>query len=296
MVLSRKTQNLIYVFIFLSPSLAGLLTFLVLPTAASAIMSFTDWPIISAPKFVGLKNYVTLLTDDPIFWTSLRATLYYAALNLPLGIGGALFFALAVNQKLRGMVFFRVIYFVPVVSSMVAVAEIWRWLYATDYGLINLTLMNLGFSQVAWLSDRRWVIPALVLMTVWKGLGYGMLIYLAGLQGIPAQFYEAAAIDGASNWQRFWHITLPLLSPTHFFMMVTGVIGAFQVFDAVFLMTSGGPANASRVYAYYLYQQAFSYYRMGYASAMAWILFLIIFVITLVQVRFAQRGVVYELA
>ncbi len=296
MVLSRKTQNLIYVFIFLSPSLAGLLAFLVLPTAASAIMSFTDWPIISAPKFVGLKNYVTLLTDDPIFWTSLRATLYYAALNLPLGIGGALLFALAVNQKLRGMVFFRVIYFVPVVSSMVAVAEIWRWLYATDYGLINLTLMNLGFSQVAWLSDRRWVIPALVLMTVWKGLGYGMLIYLAGLQGIPVQFYEAAAIDGASGWQRFWHITLPLLSPTHFFMMVTGVIGAFQVFDAVYLMTQGGPANASRVYAFYLYQQAFSYYRMGYASAMAWVLFLIIFVITLVQVRFAQKGVVYELA
>jgi ABC-type sugar transport system permease subunit len=156
--------------------------------------------------------------------------------------------------------------------------------------------MRIGLPQIAWLGDARFVIPAIVLMSVWKGLGYGMIIYLAGLQGIPTQFYEAAKIDGAGKWQMFWRITMPLLSPTHFFILVTGIIGSFQVFDSVYLMTGGGPGNASRVYNLYLFQQAFRYQHMGYASAMAWILFLIIFAITMVQMRYFQRGVVYELA
>jgi multiple sugar transport system permease protein len=294
--MSKATMNRLYVLLFLGPSILGFLAFTLLPTVASAGMSLTEWEIVAPPVFVGLSNYVSLLFDDPVFWLSLRLTFYYSALSIPLSMAGALILALAVNQRLWGMVFFRVIYFIPVVSSMVAVAMIWRWLYAMDYGLINLGLMKLGFEQVPWLGDARYVIPAIVLMSVWKGLGYGMIIYLAGLQGIPGHFYEAAKIDGAGAWQMFWRITMPLLSPTHFFMLVTGVIGSFQVFDSVYLMTGGGPGNASRVYNLYLFQQAFRYQHMGYASAMAWILFLIIFVITLIQLRYFQKGVVYELA
>ena len=293
--MSKATTNRLYVLLFLGPSILGFLGFTLLPTVVSAGMSLTEWNIVNTPVFIGLSNYVTLLTEDSVFWLSLRLTFYYSALSIPLAMAGALILALAVNQPLRGIVFFRVTYFIPVVSSMVAVAMIWRWLYAMDYGLINIGLMKAGLPQVPWLGDGRYVIPAIVLMSVWKGLGYGMIIYLAGLQGIPAHFYEAAKIDGASGWQMFWRITMPLLSPTHFFMLVTGVIGSFQVFDSVYLMTGGGPGNASRVYNLYLFQQAFRYQHMGYASAMAWIVFHIIFMITLVQLRYFQKGVVYEL-
>jgi multiple sugar transport system permease protein len=294
--LSRSTVNWLYVLLFLSPSLVGVLAFTLIPTLSSLGISFTEWSIIGNPVYVGLKNYIRLVSEDPVFGLSLKLTFYYAALSIPLSMGGALLLALAVNQRLRGMVVFRIIYFVPVVTSMVAWAMIWRWLYAMDYGLINTALQSLGLPQVGWLTDRNWVIPALVVMSVWKGLGYGMIIYLAGLQGIPYHLYEAAKIDGANSWQLFWRITMPLLSPTHFFMLVTSVIGSFQVFDSVYLMTRGGPGNASRVYNFYLFQQAFSYRHMGYASAMAWILFIIIFVITMIQVRFLQRGVTYDLA
>jgi multiple sugar transport system permease protein len=296
MTLSSTVKNGLYVLLFLSPSVVGFLAFLLLPSLASMFLSLTEWSVVSPPVFVGMANYVTLVRDDPVFWLSLRLTLYYAALSIPLSIVGSLALALAVNQPLRGIAFFRVLYFIPVVSSMVAVAMIWRWLYAMDFGLINLLLMRMGLEQVPWLNSGRYVIPAVVLMSVWKGLGYGMVIYLAGLQGIPAHLYDAAKIDGAGRLQLFWYVTLPLLSPTHFFMLVTSVIGSFQVFDSIYLMTQGGPGDASRVYSYYLYQQAFSYQHMGYASAMAWILFLIIFVITLIQVRYLQRGVTYELA
>jgi multiple sugar transport system permease protein len=292
--LSRSTVNWLYVALFLLPSVLGVLAFIMIPTLSSLAMSFTEWSIIDTPVFVGLRNFTDLVLHDEMFWPSLGLTFYYAALSIPLSMGGALGLALAVNQHLRGMVVFRVIYFIPVVTSMVAWAMIWRWLYAMDYGLINLALQTLGLKQVGWLTERQWVIPALVLMSVWKGLGYGMIIYLAGLQGVPAHLYEAAKIDGANSWQLFWRITMPLLSPTHFFMLVTSVIGSFQVFDSVYLMTGGGPGNASRVYNFYLFQQAFRYRHMGEASAMAWILFLIIFVITIIQVRFLQRGVTYD--
>lgn len=293
--MSKSTSNWLYVLFFLAPSLIGVVAFVMIPTVSSLAVSFTDWNIITAPFFVGIENYIELLSQDTIFWPSLGLTFYYAALSIPLSMVGALLLALAVNQRLRGIVAFRVVYFVPVVTSMVAWAMIWRWLYAKDYGLINLGLQAIGLPQIGWLSDRRWVIPALVVMSVWKGLGYGMVIYLAGLQAIPAHLYEAARIDGANRWQLFWRITMPLLSPTHFFMLVTAVIGSFQVFDSVYLMTRGGPGNASRVYNFYLFQQAFSYRHMGYASAMAWLLFIIIFAITTLQVRFLQRGVTYDL-
>lgn len=296
MRLSKGTLNWLYVLLFLSPSIFGFLLFLLVPSVAAVGLSMMEWDVVSAPVWAGLDNYRTLLANDPVFWLSLRLTIYYAALSIPLSIIGALGLALAVNQRLRGITVFRVIYFIPVVSSMVAVAMIWRWLYAMDYGLFNLMLMNLGLDQVPWLSDGRFVIPSIVIMSVWKGLGYGMIIYLAGLQGIPTHLYEAAKIDGANRWQMFWGVTMPLLSPTHFFMLVTSVIASFQVFDSVYLMTQGGPGNDSRVYSFYLYQQAFVYRHMGLASAMAWILFLIIFVITMIQMRYFQKGVTYDLA
>ena len=285
-----------YVFLFLAPSLIGMLVFVLIPTVASAVMSLMQWSVIDTPVFVGGQNYVTLIRDDPVFWGSLSATLKYAAISIPISLAGALGLAVVVNQPLKGMTVFRVMFFIPVVSSMVSVAMIWRWLLAVDFGLINIGLMSLGLQQVHWLTDARWVIPSLAMISVWKGLGYGMIIYLAALQAVPSHLYEAASIDGATPWQRFWRITFPLLAPTHFFMLVTGVIGSFQVFDTVYLMTRGGPGNASRVYAFYLWQQAFSFYHMGYASAMAWILFVIIFIITLAQVRLIERGVTYELA
>lgn len=289
----RKTP-LKYVLIFLLPSLLGFTLFNVIPIISSLGLAFTEWDLMTPIRFVGLDNFISMFTDDPLFWPSLGRTLLYASMSIPLGIVTSLLLALAMNRPLKGIAIFRVIYFIPYVSSMIAVSMVWKWLYNDQFGLINTFLSLVGLPTQSWLNDASLVIPSLVLMDVWKGAGFGMLIYLAALQGIPEQLYEAATVDGANAFQRFFKITLPLLGPAHFYMLVTGLIGGFQVFDSVYLMTQGGPGFATRVYAYNLYQTAFRQFQMGYASAMAWFLFFIIFAVTLLQFKRLGGKVQYD--
>jgi multiple sugar transport system permease protein len=289
----RKTP-LKYVLIFLLPSLVGFTLFNVIPILSSLGLAFTEWDLMTPIKFMGFDNFVTMFTDDPLFWPSLGRTLLYASMSIPLGIVTSLMLALAMNRPLKGIAIFRVIYFIPYVSSMIAVSMVWKWLYNDQFGLINTFLVLIGLQPQNWLNNANLVIPSLVLMDVWKGAGFGMLIYLAALQGIPEQLYEAATVDGANAFQRFFKITLPLLGPAHFYMLVTGLIGGFQVFDSVYLMTQGGPGFATRVYAYNLYQTAFRQFQMGYASAMAWFLFFIIFAVTLFQFKRLGGKVQYD--
>ncbi len=289
----RKTP-LKYVLIFLLPSLLGFILFNIIPIISSLMLSFTEWNLLTPIRFVGVSNFVNMLTKDPLFWPSLGRTLLYASLSIPLGIVVSLFLALAMNRPLKGIALFRVIYFIPYVSSMIAVAMVWKWLYNDQFGLINIFLSTIGLPPQSWLGNANLVIPSLVLMDVWKGAGFGMLIYLAALQSIPEQLYEAATMDGANSFQSFFKITVPLLGPAHFYMLVTGLIGGFQVFDSVYLMTKGGPGFASRVYAFNLYQTAFRQFEMGYASAMAWFLFFIIFAVTLLQFRKLGGKIQYD--
>ena len=289
----RRGRQDLAAYLFLLPGLIHFIVFVLFAVLASLGLSFTQWDLLSAPSFIGLQNFADMLHDD-LFWNALRVTLLYVALSLPAGVALALALALAMNQRLWGISFFRACYFIPVVSSMVAVAMVWRWIYQPDFGLLNYLLSLVGVSGPDWLGDDHLVMLSLAILSIWKGLGFNMVLFLAGLQGIPRPLYEAAAIDGAGRWARFRHVTWPLLTPTTFFVVVLGVIGSFQVFDQVVLMTGGGPADASRVYTFYLYVKAFQDHAMGYAAALAWVLFAIIAVITAVQVRFLGNRVNYE--
>jgi multiple sugar transport system permease protein len=281
-------------YLFITPSLVHLLVFVIGLMFASAVISLYRWDLLTPAEFVGLRNYYDLVRD-PQMWNAMRNTIYFCLLTIPTGIALSLALAIAVNTKLRGMVFFRSAYFLPFIVSMVAVAVIWRWLYNFDFGLLNWLIGLVGFEKVDWLGNPATAMPAVAIMFVWKSLGWNMTLFLAGLQGIPAHLYEAAALDGANRWQQFRYITWPLLSPTTFFVTVTTLIGNFQVFDAIYLMTRGGPGKSTEVYNYYLYNQAFVFFNMGYAAAMAWVLCLILGVLIYVQFRVLGRRVQYEL-
>lgn len=285
----------IYFHLYISPWLLGFLIFTLWPIIQSLYISFTDWEmqLNVIPKFIGISNYKNLLFDDPLFWISLKNTFYYAFGSVPLGLLLALILALLLNQKLRGITIFRTIFYLPSVISGVAVALLWVWIFNPNFGIVNAILARLGLPTPGWLTDPTWAMPALIIMSLW-GVGGSMLIFLAGLQGIPTEFYEAAEIDGANWWSKFKHITIPLLSPTIFFNLVMGIIGSFQVFTNVYIMTSGGPGTATLVYVLYLFQNAFLYFKMGYASAMAWILFVIILVLTLLVIKSSAFWVYYE--
>lgn len=281
---------------FLAPGLLTFSAFVILPVLTSFALSLTRWDLFSAPEFIGLENYVRLLgfhresgrivMNDPEFWQSLGNTFFYM-LTIPLN----LLLALAVASFLNGPVplrgFFRTLYFLPVVCTLVAVSILWRWIFNPDYGLLNYLLGLAGIEGPAWLVSRTWAKPAIMMVMLWKGLGYSVVIYLAGLQTIPNELHEAARMDGAGRWTRFWRITFPLLAPTHFFLAVIGVIWGFQTFDTVYLMTQGGPAGSTQPVLLYLYHHAFQWFEMGYASAIAWILFLLMMLATLVQWRAA---------
>ncbi len=282
-------------YLFLLPNMIGFLLFTVLAVGASAVISLTNWDLLSPPKFVGLANYQKLLTNDPLFHKVLFNTFYFTVVSVPLAIVIALLLALALNEGIRGIALFRVAYFLPVITSGVVVALIWRWLYNPDFGVLNYVLYNLGIqSPPNWLADQRWAMPAVIIMAVWKQVGYNMVIFLAGLQAIPTNLYEAASIDGAGRLDRFRHITLPLLTPTTFFILIVSLIGSLQVFDAVLVLTEGGPANATRTLVYHIWQQAFQFLQMGYAAAVAWVLFFLIFLITIAQWKLQARWVHYE--
>jgi len=289
----KGRKSLLWVLLFLLPNFLGFLLFQLGPILASLWLSFEKWDIMSPPIFVRLKNYIDLVSD-PLFWQGLKATAYYTVIGVPIAVSLGLVVALLLNRKIKGLKLFRTMYFTPVVCSMVSVAVVWGWLYNRDFGLINSLLKGIGLSPLDWLGDERLAIPSLAIMGAWKTIGYNMVLFLAGLQGIPQQLYEAAEIDGATSWSKFRYITLPLLSPTFFFISITSIIGSFQVFDQVYIMTKGGPGNATRVYYFYLYENAFKFYRMGYASAMAYILLCVILLLTFVQIKFFERFVIYE--
>ncbi len=264
------------------------------PVIYSLVMSFYEWnPLAEQTKFIGFANYLNAFTRDPVFWIALRNTLYYMIVTVPVGIILSLLVALLINSLPRLVGFFRVIYFIPVITSMVAVSIVWKWLYQSRFGLFNELLrmvlidnLHLPINpSVPWLTSTTLAMPSVMAMSIWKGLGFTMVLFLAGLTSIPTIYYEAAKVDGAGRWQVFRHITLPLLQPTMVFVVLTGVIGALQEFTPMYVMTSGGPVNSTKTIVFQLYDQAFKNFRFGYASALAFILFVIILVLTLLQWR-----------
>lgn len=280
-------------YLYLLPTIIGLLLFSAGAVAASFFMSFTRWDVISTPEWVWFENYAGLWHSD-IFWEVFRNTFYFVVLAVPVSVVSSLALALLVNTGLRGITLFRTAYFLPVVSSMIAVALVWSWIFNPEYGLLNYLLRVLfGVQGPAWLDDSAWALPAMVIVTVWKGLGSSMIIFLAGLQNIPGDLYHAATIDGAGAWRRFRNITLPMLSPTTFFVLVITLINAFQVFEQTYVLTKGGPANSTLTLSYYIYQNAFQFFQMGKAAAVSYVLFAIIFSVTLLQFRVQKRWVFY---
>ncbi len=295
---SRETSirfgEALWGYLLIAPSMLGVLAFSLFPVLAALGISFTDWNLITPPEYVSLSNYRVLL-GDPNFTRVLLNTLYYTAGTVPLNLVLSLALAVALNQKIRGIALYRTAYFIPVVSSMVAVGLIWSWLYDTNYGLINALLVKMHLSPVGWLTSTEWAMPAVIITSVWKSLGFNMMIFLAALQDIPKALYEAAKIDGANSWQLFRHITLPLVTPAVFFVLIMGIIGSFQAFDQVYVMTEGGPARATTVIVFYIWQNAFEFFKMGYASATAYVLFLLILAGTIIQWRIRRRWVFGEM-
>lgn len=279
---------------FLLPNLLGFLAFTMLPVIAALLISFTNWDLLRPAEWVGFANYERLLTD-PLFHRVLRNTLVYVLGTVPVQMLLALLIALALNQRIPGQIFFRTAFFMPVIASTVAVALVWRWIYHADFGLLNSALYALGVSDPpSWLSSTRWALPAVIIMSIWQQIGFSMVLFLAGLQGVPQTLYEAARIDGANTFQRFRFITIPLLSSTTFFVLVIGIINSFQVFDQALVMTNGGPANATNTIVFNIYRYGFQFFQMGYAAAMAWVLFALIFIVTVVQFRYQRNWVHYD--
>jgi len=289
------TKREVEFYLAIAPWLVGFVLFTGGPILAALLIGFTQWQIIDTPKWIWLGNYVQLFTHDKLFWTSVANTVYYVALSVPFGVVGSVLVAILLNQKVAGVALFRTIFYLPSVTSGVAMAILWVWLCNPEVGLINSALRFVGLPGPGWLNDQHWAMPALILMSLWN-VGGNMVVLLAGLQGIPSHLYEAAKLDGANHRQELRHITLPMLSPVIFFVLVVSTIGAFQIFTNVFVMTggTGGPGTATLVYVLYLYQNAFQYLKMGYAAAMAEILFLIILGLTVGQFAMARRWVYYE--
>ncbi len=279
--------------VFVGPQLIGLVTFAVIPLFMSFIISFNTWDgIAPAMEFAGLQNYIHQLGDSD-FTKSLGNTVVYSLMFIPVDMVLALALALAV-QKIKGKTFYRLFYFMPVVTGSVSVGVIWTWIFNGDFGLINSALAAIGIEGPKWLTDPKMVLISIVIVSVWWNVGYNMVLLLAGLQNVPEVYYEAAQIDGANKWNTFWHITIPMLSPTLFFVLITTIISSFQVFDQAFVMTKGGPVKASYTLVYHIYQNAFVDFKMGRACAASMMLFVIILLITLIQMYGSKRWVNYE--
>lgn len=298
--LKDTTWEAIAGYLFLLPNFLGFVVFTSIPVIASLVLSFVDWSLLAPPQWVGLQNFVQLV-KDPLFWKYGYNTLFLM-LGIPIGMLGSLAIALAMNQRIKGIVLFRTTYFLPTICSGVAIFVLWRLIYNPDFGFFNLMiakfgeLINVPLRGPNWLTDEGWAKPALIIMGLWQGIGGpNMILYLAALQGIPRDLYEAAEIDGASAWQKFQTITWPMISPTTFFIAIMSIIGGFQAgFDAAFIMTGGGPNGATTTVMYYIYNNAFQWFKMGYAAAIAWFLFLAVFVFTLVYWKAAGRTVFYH--
>jgi len=281
-------------YFYLVPVFGILLCFHVLPIFYSLAISFYRWDLIGEAEWVGLDNFARLF-DDPMFYKSLVNTFYYAIVSVPLSIACSMSIALLLNNPISGIGIYRTIYFLPVITSLNAVSIVWNFIYHPDYGLLNKLLALVNLPPQLWLQDPFWAMPCIILMSVWKGLGYNVVIFLAGLQNIPKHLYEAARIDGASWLQQFRHITFPLLSPTTFFVFVMSTIGSFQVFSQIYMMTPrGGPLKSTLVIVYYLYQKAFEKFEFGYALAIAFVLFIMIFSMTLFNKLYVEKKVHYS--
>ncbi|WP_177344661.1 carbohydrate ABC transporter permease [Evansella clarkii] len=294
--MSMRRRESLWGLLFISPFIIGFTVFLLGPMLFSLIGSFTNYNITSRMDFIGFRNYEQMFTADRLFWTSLYNTLYYVAFIVPLTAVGAILMAVLLNQKIKGIKAFRTIFYLPAVLSGVAVYILWMQLLSPSTGLINTVLSWFQIQGPAWLFDPDWTKPALVIMRLWS-IGGTMLLYLATLQNVPGQLYESAELDGANAFQRFWHITLPMITPIVFFDVVTTTIGAFQIFQEAYVMTesgTGGPANSLLFYNLHMWNKAFVAFDMGYAMAMSWILFIIILILTIINLKLAPRWVHYE--
>ena len=273
----------------------GFLVFTVGPVFASLYISLTKFNFGTGGTWIGLSNYVEALTADPLFWSSLGRSAYYTLLVVPLGIVTSLLAALLLNQNIRGTSFYRTMFFIPSLVPIVATAALWTWILAADIGPLNSIFEAVGVKSPRWFAQAEWAIPAIAVIVLWSSIGGGrMITFLAGLQGVAQELYEAAEIDGANAWNRFWYVTLPLISPVVFFNVVLGIIGSFQVFDVAYVATRGGPGEATWFYALHIYNKAFLEFNFGYAAALAWLLFLVLIVFTQLQFRSAARWVFYD--
>ncbi|MEZ4735175.1 MAG: sugar ABC transporter permease [Caldilineaceae bacterium] len=289
----QRRENF-YGYLFLLPWLIGFWGLFAGPGLASLYLSLTNYDVIGTPDFIGANNYIKMFTNDDLFWPSLGRTFYFAGLGVPLGVLGSMFLAILLNQKLRGVTVYRTLFFMPTLVPLVASVVLWKWLLNSDFGLVNQFLRDLGMDPPGWFSDRAWAVPSLIIMRLWGSIGgTQMIIFLAGLQGIPEELYDAASIDGANGWQRVRHVTIPLLTPTIFFNTVLGIIGALQTFAAAFVATEGGPGYATWFFSLHIWKQAFDYFNMGYGAALAWFFAVIIVLMTIFQMRLSKRWVFY---
>jgi multiple sugar transport system permease protein len=280
----RSVANHIGIYLFLLPAICFFVCFSIYPIIYSFIQSFTNWPIVGASHYVGLQNYMTVI-KDPVVRTSLVNALFYMVVSVPIQVVFGLLVAIGLDRPMRGRAVFRLMYYIPVITSWVVVTILFEYLFNTDYGIVNWLLMSLHLTNqsVPWFANRFSALAAAAILGGWKGIGWAMMIFLAGLQGIPDEIYESAAIDGAGAWQKFWSITLPMIRGSFFFVTVMLVMGAFQVFISIYILTGGAPANETQVPLVWMYQQAFSNLQFGYSAAFSWIITAIIVVLTLIQ-------------
>lgn len=278
-----------WAYLFLTPIIIGFIVFTIFPVGMSFYYSLTKSDGITPPVFIGLENYVTLF-KEPEFLHALWNTVYYAIGVVPIGAFLALVIAVMLNQKIRFVNVYRSAFFIPVIVSTISVAMVWQWLYNKDYGLINHVLSIVGLPQPAWIASQELAMPSVIIMSIWKNLGFNVVILLAGIQGISPSLYEAADIDGAGAFRKFKSITMPLVRPTMVFVLIISIINAFQAFDQIYIMTKGGPAKATEVVVYLIYNNAFNFFKQGYASAMAYVLFMIIFVISIIQLKVGESS------
>jgi multiple sugar transport system permease protein len=288
------TNEALWGYAFLVPWIVGFVCFIAGPMVASLGLSFTDYPLGGTPVWIGTQNYVMAFTHDELFWPAIRRTFEYAAIVVPVGIVGSLLSAILLDLRLKGTSFFRTFFYLPHLTPVIASVMIWLWLLSPQYGLVDNVLGKVGIPGPNWLGTSEWALPSLAIMALWGIIGGDqMIIFLAGLQDVPRELHEVAAIDGANGWQRLRHVTLPMLSPTIFFNTVLAIIGALQVFTTAFVATNGGPAYATWFYALHIYNNAFVYFKMGYASALSWIFFVVLIAFTYIQFRAATRWVYY---
>jgi multiple sugar transport system permease protein len=290
---NQDRKNLRLGLAFISPWIIGFLIFTLYPILSSLYYSFTDYGLFGSPVWVGLQNYIDLFTKDDKFFLSLYNTVFFFLLAMPASVIVGILLAILLNSKLRGMTFFRSLFFLPTIVPAVASAAVWMWILNPQWGLLNTSLRMIGVHGPPWLSDPQWAKPSLVFVALWT-IGSEVIIYLAALQEIPRDYYEAALVDGANSFQQTRFITLPMITPVIFFHLVNGTIWAFQYFTEAYVMTGGGPANATLFYALNLYRNAFTSLKMGYASAQAWILFIVVMIATLIIVRSSKGWVYYE--